>query len=161
MLSPFFFMLVVNYFPGSYGDRYISNILGKEPRINEHGHTKNEYDPILKLPEFYETENKETILNDLSKKYNIIGAHRQGGFDFVGYDVVSIDPRNKLDLVAERFLYQIENKLIRHRHQNIIEQVIETQSHAVVLPFLVKEILKWCDLNILPSDKMVDINELV
>lgn len=154
-------MLIVNYFPGSYGDKYISHILGKEPTIDKHGHTKNNYDPILKFPEFYENKKAASILNDLSKKYKIIGAHRQAGFEFVGYEVISIDPRNKLDLVAERFLYQIENKLIKHKLQSIIPRVIETQDRDVVLLVLVKEILKWCEVNILPSDNMVDINELV
>ena len=154
-------MLIVNYFPGSYGDRYISTVLGKEPKIYEHGHTKNGYDPILKFPEFYTNQNKATILKDLSKEHRVIGAHRQEGFDFGEYTVVSIDPRNKLDIVAKRFLYQIENKVITHKNQNIIERVIETQGRAVLLPILIKEILKWCEINILPMDKIVDINELV
>lgn len=154
-------MLIVNYFPGSYGDRYISNILGNEPKIDEHGHTKNNYDPILKLPEFYTKQNKEIILENLSKKYSVIGAHRQAGYDFIGYPVVSIDPRNKLDIVADRFIYQIKNKLITHKHQRVIERVIETQNNSVVLSSLIKEILKWCEVNILQTDQIVDLNELV
>lgn len=154
-------MLIVNYFPGSYGDKYIAGILSKEPNIDQHGHTINDYDKILKFPEFYTRQDKSSILENLSKKYSVIGAHRQNRFDFVGYSVVTIDPRNSLDIVAQRFYYQLEHKLINYRHNRLVTKVIETCDKSEVLLTFSKEIQKWCDINILDTDKIVDVNELV
>lgn len=155
-------MLIVNYFPGSYGDRYICKISGVEPELDKHGHTKNNYNHILKLPSFYTGDNKQKILQDLSTTHSIIGAHRLLGYNFEQFDVVSIDPRSCLEMVAKRYWYQLENKLITpHKHSHVIDKVLEKHPKEVLLPMLTKEINEWCDSNILENDKIVSLDGLV
>jgi hypothetical protein len=164
-------MLLVNYFPGSFGDRVIAKISGLPFTIDSKDRYIIQYPIDLKLTEFY-TQSAEdqrysylhTVKPFLTNS-RVIGVHRNYGFDFKTLDenltVISIDPIDCLKTVTQHYFNKVF--LLGRSHNTMITQILQRYQHNpdIVYRVLEKEIVKWREINILPGDIIFNLQEFI
>lgn len=164
-------MLLVNYYPGSLGDTIIHKLTALPQWVDYVGSVKLDYPWNLKTVAFYKSsfEQKRHVFNSIIKPWlknnQVIGAHRFEQFDFQTLDnnikVLSIDPRQCLDLVAPLFMQKVQ-KVVGYYDSTVqqLDQVLIKrygENHKIRIDLAKKQITKWCENNILPTDTVINL----
>lgn len=164
-------MLIVNYFPGSLGDTVITYLKDIPYWTDYVGSVKLDYPWNLKTVDFYESipEQQRLVYSSIVKpwleKNNVIGAHRFNCFDFKQLDpalnVLTIDPRSSLDYVAPLFINKVQ-KIVGYYNSDT--QALDTalakrygDNSALQIELAKKQIIEWCDQNIISGDVVIDL----
>ena len=163
-------MYIVNWYPGSYGDRIIKDLFGLDHRVTEKDLYSLPITPLLKLPEFYNYDSREwfdyfypTILNNLAT-FGVIGAHRLNGFDFTKFlpkvSVISIDPSDQTELIAENFFKKVQG--VRLVQDNpVITHLLNKKQFDSAKSYKQKLIANWKNSNILNKDIVFSLNRYI
>ena len=163
-------MYIVNWYPGSYGDRIIKDLFDIEFTVTESDIYRLPYDPVLKYPETYQLTDSSFKLKVMPlalaslKNFGVIGAHRLSGLDFTQYfkniKVVSIDPGNYSNIVSENFFKKVQG--VRPEHDNpIVKYLLNKNQNSTAEIYKQKLILDWKRDNILETDIVFSLNRYI
>ena len=160
-------MYIVNWYPGSYGDRIITDLFDIEFTVTESDIYRLPYDPVLKYPETYRLDFEtlfkqfQTVVKPDLHKYGVIGAHRFDKLDFTKFlpdvKVISIDPGNKINSVTASFFKKVQGG--RPESDNpILKYLLNKNQIGSATIYKNKLINSWKRDNILKNDIIFDLD---
>lgn len=161
-------MYIVNWYPGSYGDRIITDLFDIKYSVSDNDTYFLPYNNILKEPETYQFDFEtlllhfQTVVQSDLTKYGVIGAHRLSKLDFTEFlpkiKVISIDPDNCINLVVDNFLKKVQG--LRPEHDNpIIKYLLNKNQTSSAKTHKNKLITDWKRDNILETDLIFSLEQ--
>lgn len=161
-------MYIVNWYPGSYGDRIIKDLFDLKFTIIENDTYILPYNQLFKFPETYCLSESDLrlsidklILPDL-KKYNVIGAHRLNKFNFDGLingcKVISIDPTDCYDNIIDSYFKKVHGRWTEPDNR-FINQLLSKQKLDIARRYKRKLIENWQRNNIVESDIIFELRK--
>lgn len=163
-------MYIVNWYPGSYGDRIIKDLFDIEYSVTDNDVYRLPYNAILKYPETYQLDFEtlfdtfQTVVKHQINTYGVIGAHRLNRLDFTKFlpdvKVISIDPGKNIDSVVNSFFKKVQG--LRPEHDNpIIKYLLNKHQTSSAKLYKNKLITDWKRDNILEHDIIFDLDRYI
>ena len=155
-------MLLVNYYPCSFGDTLTSMFTNGELQRNNNITTIS--GGFLKLPEFYSLSHKDKLqwwkrING----YDVVSCHRQFGFDYNTIEPVSVI---SIQIADRGWLYKRVKEI--HWKQNnydignsMLKQIKERLSESQLNDLVESEYQSWVKTNVLDSDDILPFESLL
>lgn len=167
----FSFMYILNWYPGSFGDRIMIELFDVPYRIlDEAGAYRMTYDSFLKYPNTYKLPLTEMVekFNAISlpfiEKNKVTGAHRLSKFDYKLLNpelkTISIDPTDCYEQIADAFLKKVYGVHgIQSSADAMIEYLLENNLHSQAKQYQEKLIKQWQKDNIIETDYIFYLKE--
>ena len=161
-------MVVVNYFPGSFGDRIIAELSGLPCIVDSLDVCHLKYPDALKHPWFYyektlmeQIEIFDNVLGPWLTTNKVIGGHRCLRYDFTKLNdrvrVISIDPSNTdPNLVVGAFNAKVYSQFGHYNPK--VTQALTKVTNSQQMQYFARDLSKWVTENILPTDTVLDLN---
>lgn len=155
-------MLLVNYYPCSFGDTLASMFAGVG--IQRKNNVTVSPDSLLKQPGFYTLSQQDKIIEwNKIKHHSVLGCHRQSGFDYNTIEPVSVI---SVTIADRDWFYQRIKKI--HWEQNlaqpenpILKRIKERLTENELDQLIESDYRSWSRANILESDDILPFESLL
>jgi len=154
-------VLLVNYYPCSFGDTLISMFAGIELKRNNNV-TQTPVN-FLKLTEFYSLSHDDKLTWWKRINHSVVSCHRQFGFDYNTIEPVTVI---SVQLADRGWLYKRIKEIHWKQHNYdignpMLKQLKERLSEVQLNDLIESDYQSWAKTNVLDSDDILPFESLL